>query len=278
MTGNSQSDSSEIAAAAAAAPAMLLVDQKRRWLQGDRVFVEEYCQRIPARATDVESLLDLIYSEVLLREQCGEPPTLAEYVERFPHVAEELRLQFELDNAMHSRNATTVPTQPFVGIEQPGVQLGPYKLRERIGAGGMGVVWVAEQTSPIRRQVALKVIKPGMDSEQVLARFAAERQALAMMDHPNIARVLDANATAQGRPYFVMELIQGVPVTEYCDARQLTIDERLALFCQACTAVQHAHHKGIIHRDLKPSNVLVTEFDGRPILKVIDFGLAKAPL
>ena len=140
----------------------------------------------------------------------------------------------------------------------------------------MGVVYMAEQTHPIRRKVALKIIKPGMDSRQVIARFEAERQALAMMDHPNIAKVLDAGATATGRPYFVMELVKGMPITEYCDQAQLTPRERLELLVPVCQAIQHAHQKGIIHRDIKPSNVLVSLYDGKPVPKVIDFGVAKA--
>lgn len=151
-----------------------------------------------------------------------------------------------------------------------------YKLVEAIGEGGMGAVWLAEQKEPVKRKVAVKLVKAGMDSRSVLARFEAERQALAMMDHPNIAKVLDGGVTEQGRPYFVMELVKGIPLTEYCDQVQFSIPERLELFGQVCSAVQHAHQKGIIHRDLKPSNVLVTEVDGRPVVKVIDFGLAKA--
>jgi WD40 repeat protein len=154
--------------------------------------------------------------------------------------------------------------------------IGPYKLLQPIGEGGMGNVYMAEQTQPVRRMVALKVIKPGMDSRQVLARFGAERQALALMDHPNIAKVLDAGTTESGRPYFVMELVKGVPITRYCDDRRLTLKERLELFVPVCQAVQHAHQKGIIHRDLKPSNVLIAQYDGRPVPKVIDFGVAKA--
>ena len=143
-------------------------------------------------------------------------------------------------------------------MEGPGTVIGPYKLLEQIGEGGMGVVYMAEQTQPVRRKVALKIIKPGMDTKQVIARFEAERQALAMMDHPNIAKVLDAGATESGRPYFVMELVRGIPITEYCDQHRLPINERLELFMQVCQAVQHAHQKGIIHRDIKPTNVLVT--------------------
>jgi tetratricopeptide (TPR) repeat protein/serine/threonine protein kinase len=163
--------------------------------------------------------------------------------------------------------------RPFEAV---GTSIGPYKLLEQIGEGGFGVVFMAEQTVPVRRKVALKVIKPGMDTRQVIARFEAERQALALMDHPNIAKVLDAGATESGRPYFVMELVRGVPITEYCDAHHLAPRERLELFVSVCHAVQHAHQKGIIHRDIKPSNVLVTRHDDRPLAKVIDFGIVKA--
>jgi serine/threonine protein kinase/WD40 repeat protein len=161
-------------------------------------------------------------------------------------------------------------------VERPGTVIGPYKLLQVLGEGGFGVVFLAEQTEPVRRKVALKIIKPGMDSKQVVARFEAERQALALMDHPNIARVLDGGTTDSGRPYFVMELVKGVPITESCDQNRLTPRERLELFIPVCQAVQHAHQKGIIHRDLKPSNVLVTLYDDRPVPKVIDFGVAKA--
>jgi serine/threonine protein kinase len=160
--------------------------------------------------------------------------------------------------------------------EAVGQTLGRYKLLERLGEGGGGVVYVAEQTQPVRRRVALKVIKLGMDTKAVVARFEAERQALAMMDHPNIAKVLDAGATENGRPYFVMELVRGIRITDYCDQNQLSTAERLNLFVKVCQATQHAHQKGIIHRDIKPSNILVTLHDGVPVPKVIDFGIAKA--
>jgi serine/threonine protein kinase/Flp pilus assembly protein TadD len=160
--------------------------------------------------------------------------------------------------------------------EGPGTVIGSYKLLEQIGEGGFGVVFMAEQQQPVRRQVALKVIKPGMDSRQVIARFEAERQALALMDHPNIAQVFDGGETATGRPYFVMELVRGVPITQFCDENRLTPRRRLELFLSVCQAVQHAHQKGIIHRDVKPSNVLVSSHDGTPEVKVIDFGVAKA--
>ncbi|MBN1362477.1 MAG: protein kinase, partial [Sedimentisphaerales bacterium] len=161
-------------------------------------------------------------------------------------------------------------------IEGPGTVIGCYKLLEKIGAGGMAVVYMAEQERPIRRKVALKIIKLGMDTKEVIGRFEAERQALALMDHPSIAKVFDAGATETGRPYFVMELVQGVSITEYCDGNSLSTKDRLRLFIQVCNAVQHAHQKGIIHRDIKPSNVIVTHHDGKPVPKVIDFGIAKA--
>jgi serine/threonine protein kinase len=160
--------------------------------------------------------------------------------------------------------------------EEVGTRIGPYKLLQPIGEGGMGTVYMAEQEEPVHRQVALKIIKPGMDSRQIIARFEAERQALALMDHPHIAKVFDAGTTASGRPYFVMELVKGMPLTRFCDERRLDLRERLELAVPVCQAVQHAHQKGIIHRDLKPSNVLVSLYDGRPVPKVIDFGLAKA--
>ena len=161
-------------------------------------------------------------------------------------------------------------------VESPGAVIGVYKLMEQIGEGGFGLVFVAEQQQPVRRKVALKVVKPGMDTRDVIARFEAERQALALMDHPNIARVFDAGATDTGRPYFVMELVRGIPITEFCDQQRLDTRQRLELFVTVCHAVQHAHQKGVIHRDLKPSNVLVTLHDGTPVAKVIDFGVAKA--
>src|SRR5262249_32948416 len=166
---------------------------------------------------------------------------------------------------------------PHPGTTEPGVVIaGRYTLVEKIGEGGMGEVWVAKQTEPVKRQVALKLIKAGMDSKAVLGRFEQERQALALMDHPNIARVFDGGMTADRRPFFVMELVNGLALTKFCDEAQLGIRERLDLFVPICQAVQHAHQKGIVHRDLKPSNILVTLIDGRPVPKVIDFGVAKA--
>jgi serine/threonine-protein kinase len=178
------------------------------------------------------------------------------------------------ESAAASPPAGTTDYQPPV---EPGVVIaGRYTLVEKIGEGGMGEVWVAKQTEPVKRKVALKLIKAGMDTKAVLQRFEQERQALALMDHPHIAKVFDGGITAQRRPFFVMELVSGLPLTRFCDEARLGIRERLDLFVAICQAVQHAHHKGIIHRDLKPSNILVTLVDGRPVPKVIDFGVAKA--
>ena len=171
--------------------------------------------------------------------------------------------------------AATLDVSPIA--ERPGTTIGPYKLLEEIGDGGMGVVYMAEQREPVRRKVALKIIKPGMDTREVIARFEAERQALAMMDHPNIANVFDAGATDSGRPFFVMELVNGVPLTDYCDRNQPHHRRAIGVVRPGLPArVEHAHQKGIIHRDIKPSNVMVTLYDGVPVPKVIDFGVAKA--
>jgi eukaryotic-like serine/threonine-protein kinase len=225
--------------------------------------------------------LDSVFSEAIelaspvdrdtyIARACGDNTTLRAKVERL--VSAYLRAGTFLDDPAPELAPTTDPTP----TEGPGTVIGPYRLMELIGEGGMGVVFVAEQHRPVRRKVALKLIKPGMDTREVIARFEAERQALALMDHPNIAKVLDAGVTDQGRPYFVMELVRGIPVTQFCDRARLGVRDRLRLFVQVCQAVQHAHHKGVIHRDLKPSNVLVTEHDGTPVAKVIDFGVAKA--
>ena len=223
-----------------------------------------------------------IFNEALDR---GSPAERAAYLDRACAGDPALRARVEALLAVHDRAgefleapalAPTIDASPPEPAECAGTVIGPYKLLERIGEGGMGAVYVAEQVAPVRRRVALKVIKPGMDTKQVVARFEAERQALALMDHPNIARVHDAGATESGRPYFVMELVRGIPITDYCDREQLSIPERLELFVLVCRAVQHAHQKGIIHRDLKPSNILVTVIDGAAVPKVIDFGVAKA--
>src|SRR5665213_808200 len=193
---------------------------------------------------------------------------------------EALLAAHEQSNDLMATGASAAPNATIRLVipptEEPGAVIGPYKLLEKVGEGGFGVVYVAEQREPVKRRVALKIIKLGMDTRQVIARFEAERQALAMMDHPNIAKVLDAGATETGRPYFVMELVRGIRITDYCDQNKLSTHERLDLFTQVCNAIQHAHQKGIIHRDIKPSNILVTLHDGVPVPKVIDFGIAKA--
>ena len=208
-----------------------------------------------------------------LEQVCGENQVLK------ARVLELLRADEEKANFLgHAavRPTLTSENQAAPPTKETEKTIGPYKILQEVGEGGMGVVYMAEQTRPVRRRVALKIIKPGMDSAQIIARFEAERQALAMMDHPNIARVLDAGATESGRPYFVMELVKGVPITQYCDDNRLNARQRLELFSRACRGVQHAHLKGVIHRDLKPSNVLVAEYDHQPVPKIIDFGVAKA--
>ncbi|MBZ5641001.1 MAG: protein kinase, partial [Acidobacteriia bacterium] len=175
------------------------------------------------------------------------------------------------------QDPTALPPTEAAPIPAVGGQpIGPYRLLAKLGEGGMGVVYIAEQSEPVRRRVALKVIKQGMDTAKVVARFEAERQALALMDHPAIARIYDAGSTPEGRPYFAMECVPGVPINEHCDRQKLTNEERLDLFLQVCEGVQHAHQKAVIHRDLKPSNVLVSVQDGRAAVKIIDFGVAKA--
>jgi serine/threonine protein kinase/Flp pilus assembly protein TadD len=232
---------------------------------------------MPATASNEEAIFhaalaldDAGQRSAYLDEACSNQPELRRRVEAL--LCRCAEAQGPLDRPVPSPVVTT--DEPIV--ERPGAVFGPYKLLEQIGEGGFGIVFMAEQQEPIRRKVALKVLKPGMDTRQVIARFEAERQALALMDHPNIARVLDAGATETGRPYFVMELVRGIPITDYCDQNQLTPRERLDLFLPVCQAVQHAHQKGIIHRDIKPSNVLVTLHDGTPVPKIIDFGIAKA--
>jgi serine/threonine protein kinase/tetratricopeptide (TPR) repeat protein len=209
-----------------------------------------------------------------LAEACGGDEPLRRRVSAMLVGADDERFLSEPTGQLP--NAAPAPPDAAEVAEGPGARIGPYKLLQQIGEGGFGVVFLAEQTEPVQRRVALKVLKLGMDTRQVVARFEQERQALAMMDHPNIARALDAGATVSGRPYFVMDLVKGQPIVAYCDQNRLPIAERLELFAQVCAAVQHAHGKGVIHRDLKPGNVLVATVDGRPLAKVIDFGIAKA--
>jgi serine/threonine protein kinase len=232
-------------------------------------------------------LVDAGERQAYLDDVCADDRQLREEIEDL------LERDREAGSFLESPPPGLSPTIDQPITEQHGTRMGPYKLLQQIGEGGMGVVYMAEQKEPVKRRVALKIIKPGMDTRQVVARFEAERQALAMMDHPNIAKVLDAGTTSverrttldtqhsthhspSGRPYFVMELVKGVPITTYCDQNHLSTRRRLELLTCVCEAVQHAHHKGIIHRDLKPSNVLVAEYDGKPVPKVIDFGVAKA--
>jgi non-specific serine/threonine protein kinase/serine/threonine-protein kinase len=243
-----------------------LQDLVSRWhqlrQQGQPVSAEELCADCPDRLEELKRhLRDVAVMQDFL--QLSQPPAA-------PDPAKP--------GVQTSPEAEGQPVAPLAptSASPPPERIGRYKLLEPIGEGGMGSVWVAEQSQPVRRKVALKLIKAGMDSKAVLARFEAERQALALMDHPNIAKVLDGGTTENGRPYFVMELVKGVPFTKYCDDARLSVAERLALFVPVCQAVQHAHQKGIIHRDLKPSNILVCLYDGVAVPKVIDFGLAKA--
>lgn len=213
---------------------------------------------------------DLAYREKYLNQICAGDVQLRERVEALLDVHEK-----EAEFLKSSPEA--VPTVDHAPItETAGQQIGPYRLLQQLGEGGFGVVYMAEQKTPVKRRVAIKIIKPGMDTRQVIARFEAERQALAMMDHPNIARALDVGMTDAGRPYFVMELVKGMPITQYCDEHHLSPRERLEMFVPVCLAVQHAHQKGIIHRDIKPSNILVAEYDNQAVPKIIDFGVAKA--
>ena len=229
-------------------------------------------QRVQALFLGALEASDPVARRDFLDQQCRSDQALRRRVEALL-AAHDAQTGFDGEPSGPPLGATL---EPSTQVSQGTLIAGRYKLLEAIGEGGMGTVWVAEQTQPVKRKVALKLIKAGMDSRSVLARFEAERQALALMDHPNIATVLDGGLTAEGRPYFVMEYVRGVPLTEYCDARRLTVSERLRLFAPVCQAVQHAHQKGIIHRDLKPSNILVALYDDEPVPKVIDFGLAKA--
>jgi serine/threonine protein kinase len=249
--------------------------------------------------TNADRHLMTLFAEAL---ELASPPERAAYLDRACGNDQALRQQVEALLQAHAQVGHFLDRQAAVAGETPpaagegiaeagagdqavltrpdaetaGAVIGPYRLLEQIGEGGMGAVWMARQQEPVKRLVALKLIKAGMGSRQVVARFEAERQALALMDHPNIAKVFDAGTTETGRPYFVMELVKGTPITRFCDERRLTPRQRLELFVPVCQAVQHAHQKGIIHRDLKPSNVLIALYDGPPVPKVIDFGVAKA--
>jgi WD40 repeat protein/serine/threonine protein kinase len=251
------------------------------WLAGQEPRIEDFLPRDEPVHKDV-LLRELLLAEWDLRRRHEQHVELETYLERF---LESRRCITELwhdwqakqsEGSLDGRaNGLATATRSPPAVEQ-GTVIGRYKLLEKLGEGGFGTVWAAEQREPVKRRVALKVIKLGMDTRQVIARFEAERQALALMDHPNIAKVLDAGATETGGPYFVMELVRGTPITTYCEQERLSIQDRLDLFIKVCNAIQHAHQKGIIHRDVKPSNILVTLHDGVPVPKVIDFGIAKA--
>ncbi len=239
-------------------------------VKGDAPRIENFLAETPETARD-GLLSELLAMELEYRTKKGDELQQDEYVRRFPEQKRVIAGVFARDATTHYPGKGTIS----LPVNVPPV-LANFRLIEELGRGGMGIVWLAEQDKPVKRRVALKLIKSELNSKDVIARFDAEKQALAMMDHPNIARVLDAGTTDDGRPYFVMELVEGVPITQFCDDNRLSIDERLKLFVVVCKAVQHAHQKGIIHRDLKPSNVLVTVIDGEAVPKVIDFGLAKA--
>ena len=249
----------------------------------EKPLLEDYLNQYPDLRSHADLPIELVGQEYQVRHRWGDRPRHETYVNRFPQLADSLRSALREIDRQRQADAVSPPDAGQIAMadcqpttEGPGTVVGRFKLLQHIGEGGFGVVYVAEQKEPVKRRVALKILKPGMDTRQIIARFEAERQALAMMDHPNIAKMLDAGQTDSGRPYFVMELVKGVPVTHYCDEQHLTPKERLELFVPICQAVQHAHQKGIIHRDIKPTNILVALSDGQPVPKVIDFGVAKA--
>jgi serine/threonine protein kinase/WD40 repeat protein len=258
---------------------------ERAWTSGNRTGVEAILADLPPEIRR-PALRELLALELELRRRAGERLAVEEFLERFPAEREVVKELFaappssaaDVATSYHAANsggthATGEYTRPD---DVEGAVMGPYTLERQLGAGGMGVVWVARQSQPVKRRVALKLIKRGMDSRDVVRRFEQERQALAVLDHPHIARVLDAGIAPDGRPFFAMELVNGLPLTQFCDEARLETRQRLEIFQQICFAVQHAHQKGIIHRDLKPANILITLVDGRPVPKVIDFGVAKA--
>lgn len=254
---------------------------ERAWNTSEKATIESVLAELPQEAHPA-ALRELLLIELELRRRAGETIDLQEYLRRFPSFQQVVARAAAESSGDHA--ATSLPgaesslepiTQPMARDSEHAA-IGPYILEHKLGEGGMGVVWVARQSQPVKRRVALKLIKPGMDSHEVVRRFEQERQALAVLDHPNIARVLDAGLTPDGRPYFAMEMVNGLPLTRFCDEARLSTRQRLEIFQQICYAVQHAHQKGIIHRDLKPANILITLIDGRPVPKVIDFGVAKA--
>ncbi|MEM7452950.1 MAG: serine/threonine-protein kinase [Planctomycetota bacterium] len=243
---------------------------KERWTEADPPDWNFWCEKAGEESRfDLLSLLLVI--DIEMRNRSGQRIRAADYSGLGDEALDFVQRQMTLSGI-----SDVSPADNSDRDENVPEQIGPYRLVNKIGEGGMGSVWLAEQSKPVQRRVALKIVRPGFASPQIIARFEAERQALTLMDHPSIARVLDAGETQQGAPYFVMELVDGVPITEYCDQNELTVTQRLELVVDVCRAVQHAHQKGIIHRDIKPTNVLVTTYDGKPVPKVIDFGLAKA--
>ena len=255
---------------------------EERWSPDGKIEFDGYLSQIHAEHRE-RLMRMLLEVDVELRTKQELPVSSQDYEHLSESAVAFVRELLEVDmdvtvppSNSHRSDSDETETSPPTRSEAAGRQIGPYKLLQQIGEGGMGSVWMAEQEQPVRRRVALKLIRGDMGSKETIARFEAERQALAMMDHQNIAKVLDAGTTDDGSPFFVMELVKGIPLTQYCDENKLSIQERLELFVPVCNAIQHAHQKGIIHRDLKPSNVLVTLYDGKPVPKVIDFGLAKA--
>jgi serine/threonine protein kinase len=251
------------------------------WKRGEQPSIEAALGSA-AGAERAKLLWELLLLDLDYRRRQGEVPRVESYLAKFRADAGVIESVFAAQEAASSFSGGGSLAQILGDTRSVdprsllGTSIGPYKLLQVLGEGGMGLVYAAEQTQPVRRSVALKVIKLGMDTKEVIARFEAERQALALMNHPNIARVLDAGSTPDGRPFFVMEYVPGEPITSYSDRQKLSTKERLELFVQVCDAVQHAHQKAIIHRDLKPSNVLVMVQDGKPLPKIIDFGVAKA--
>jgi serine/threonine protein kinase len=240
--------------------------------------IEDFLSRVDPGERD-DLLRELLIAEWDLHRRGGRPCEPTAYCARFPGYTPAIAAWWRRWNEGNPQplpaDAAGSPPQGALALEA-GAVIDRYKLREIIGEGAFGTVWCAEQREPVRRRVALKILHPGMDSRGIISRFKAERQMLAVMDHPNIAKVLDAGSTLHGRPFFVMELVRGIPITQYCDQERLSTVDRLNLVLQVCNAIQHAHQKGIIHRDIKPSNILVTLHDGVPVPKVIDFGIAKA--
>lgn len=273
---------------------LIRVDQHHRWNSGEPTSAEYYFENCPALANDPESRQLLILEEFGYLEESGRIINPSSFLARFSRFISEQELKELEEELSDPRTETISNRQEWIGSKTlsanklaedktailksglPRTQIGSYRILEKLGEGGFGIVFAAEQKKPIRRKVAIKILKSGINSDEVIARFQAERQALALMDHPCIARVIEGGATDQGEPYFVMELVRGLKITDYCDQHKLSIRQRLELFLQICEAVQHTHQKGIIHRDIKPSNVLVELHDGKPVPKMLDFGVAKS--